>query len=98
MVGLIGDESAQGVDEEARLLLDKREVGGVDLEDERLSTAGRHDGEDAFALAQGLERLALGGMERPLGSENALDDPSFETRGILGRDRLPAGAAFGELG
>ena len=63
MEGLVGHESAQRIDEDARLAHEKGRPRRVEMEDERLSTAGRHDAEAAPPPPEQIERRGLSGQE-----------------------------------
>lgn len=56
---LICHEGAQGVDEDARLALEKRRAGCMQVEDEGLAAPRRHDGERIASTGKRIERAGL---------------------------------------
>ena len=71
VVGLVGHEGAQRVDEDARAAVQDGLARRVDVEDEGLAAAGGHDGHAGTTPAKQLEGTSLGGQQGPLPNEAA---------------------------
>ncbi len=67
--GLVGHKGAQGVHEQAGLALGQRQLGGMQMEDERLAAARAHDGQGGSPLVKKIEHLRLRVVQLPLPQE-----------------------------
>ena len=91
MVGLVGDQRAQGVDEQARLARGESPFGRMQLEGERLAAARGHDGQGRLALGQGVEHGLLGREQVAVANEGR-HDLAAQLVGAVGGKLLPLGA------
>lgn len=82
---LICHEGTQGIDEDARLALEKRHAGCMQVEDERLAAPRRHDGERVAPMGKRIERVGLRLMQLMLPMSAVRRESSSSGRG----KRLP---------
>ena len=77
MIGLVGDERAQRIDEDARPPAKNRLACGMHMEDEGLAASRSHNGQNTLVIGQGIERLDLCAV-RLVRADKAVDERARE--------------------
>ena len=77
VIGLVGDERAQRIDEDARPPAKNRLACGMHMEDEGLAASRSHNGQNTLVIGQGIERLDLCAV-RLVRADKAVDERARE--------------------